>query len=68
MDIIYILSMCKYNYSYVHAGSHTLVCHTQEMRIYNDVTNVSKVRKVSKQHDVIQPSVESKKAVFISQE
>ena len=39
--------MCKYNYSYVQAGSHTLVCQTQEMRIYNNVTNVSKVRNVS---------------------
>ena len=57
------MSMCKYNYSHVHTGPHTLVCHTQEMRIYNDVTNVSKVRNVSKQHDVIQPSAESEKAV-----
>ena len=61
------MSMCKYNYSYVHTGSHILVCHTQEtkVRMCNNVTNV---RKVSRQHDVIDYSVEFRKAVFTSQE
>ena len=62
--------MRKYNYSYLHAGSHILVCHTQEIkvRMCNDVTNVTNVRKVSRQHDVIHYSVEFRKAVFTSQE
>ena len=50
------MSMCKYNYSYVHTGSHILVCHTQEtkVRMRNDVTSV---RKVTRQRDVINCSV-----------